>query len=117
MKKKNRKIALVVDNRPAHPQIPGLQSVELVFLPPNTTSENQPMDQVIIKNLKVHYRERDLLRYIVDIGQSKAPHISLLDAIHMLSQAWNCVTPQTITNCFRHAGISTDNASPTSKDR
>ena len=57
MKKKNRKIALVVDNCPAHPQIPGLQSVELVFLPPNTTSKTQPMDQGIIQNLKVHYRK------------------------------------------------------------
>ena len=34
----------------------------------------------------------------------------------MLSQAWNCVTPQTITNCFRHAGFSTEKAAPTSND-
>ena len=70
------------------------------------------MDQGIIQNLKVHYRKRVLLRYIADIDQSKAPHISVLDAIH----AWNCVTPQTITNCFRHAGFSTDNVEATSND-
>ena len=42
--KKNRKIVLVVNNCSAQPQIPGLQSVELVFLPPNTTSKTQSMD-------------------------------------------------------------------------
>ena len=74
------------------------------------------MDQGIIQNLNVHYRKRVLLRYIADIDQSKASHISVLDAIHMLSQAWNCVTPQTITNSFRHACFSTDNVAATSND-
>nr|XP_022300624.1 tigger transposable element-derived protein 4-like [Crassostrea virginica] len=97
--------------------IPGLLFVvKLVFLPPNTTSQTQPMDQGIIQNLKVHYRKRVLLRYITDIDQSKAPHVSILDAIHMLSQAWNCVTPQTINNCYRHDGFSTDNAAATLND-
>ncbi|XP_061190462.1 tigger transposable element-derived protein 6-like [Saccostrea echinata] len=36
MRKKKRKIALIVDNCPAHPKIPGLQAIDLVFLPPNT---------------------------------------------------------------------------------
>ena len=116
MMKKNRKIVLVVNNCSAQPQIPGLQSVELVFLLLNTMSNTQLMDQGIIQNLKVHYRKRVLLRYIADTDQSKVPHISILDAIHMLSQAWNCMTPQTITNCFRHAGFSTDKAAATSND-
>lgn len=51
----NRKIVLVVDNCPAHPVVE-LTNIELVFLPPNTTSHTQPMDSGIIKNLKYHYR-------------------------------------------------------------
>ena len=51
-----RKIALIVDNCPAHPDVPGLQAINLIFLPPNTTSRTQPMDQGVIRSLKAHYR-------------------------------------------------------------
>ena len=39
-----RKIVLVVDNGPAHPDVTGLKAINLQFLPPNTTSCTQPMD-------------------------------------------------------------------------
>ena len=42
---KKRKITLIIDNCPAHPDVPALEWVELIFLPPNTTSVTQPMDQ------------------------------------------------------------------------
>ena len=35
-----RKIVLIIDNCPAHPEVTGLKAVELVFLPPNTASKN-----------------------------------------------------------------------------
>lgn len=47
-----RKILRIVDNNcncPAHPKVEGLQSIELVFLPPNFTSVLQPIDQGIIR--------------------------------------------------------------------
>ena len=44
---------MIVDNCPAHPDI-DLENIELVFLTPNTTSVNQPIDGGIIKNLKFH---------------------------------------------------------------
>ena len=42
--KENRKIALVIDNCPAHSTIADLSNVKLIFLPPNTTSVSQPMN-------------------------------------------------------------------------
>ena len=51
-----KKIALVVDNCPAHPSIDNLVSVALIFLPPNTTSKLQPMDQGVIRSLKAYYK-------------------------------------------------------------
>ena len=39
-----RKIALLIDNCPAHPSDSDLTNVQLVFLPPNATSVLQPMD-------------------------------------------------------------------------
>ena len=53
--KKHRKIVLIVDNCTAHPIIDGLKSIELVFLPPNTTSKTQAMDQGVIRSLKAKY--------------------------------------------------------------
>ena len=51
-----RKIALIIDNCTAHPHVGNLKWVELIFLPPNTTSHTQPMDQGIIRAKKAKYR-------------------------------------------------------------
>ena len=45
-------VALIIDNCPAHPNVDNLKAIELVFLPPNTTSKTQLMDQGIIRALK-----------------------------------------------------------------
>ena len=34
----NRKVTLIVDNFPAHPHVEGLKVINLIFLPPNSTS-------------------------------------------------------------------------------
>ena len=47
-----RKIALIINNCTAHPHIENLKWVELIFLPPSTTSHIQPMDHGIIRALK-----------------------------------------------------------------
>ena len=43
-----RKVALILDNCPVHPNMQNLDWVELIFLSPNTTLINQPMDQGVI---------------------------------------------------------------------
>ena len=48
MTRQKRMILLFVDNCLAHPHIQNLKSVTLLFLPPNTTSKIQPMDQGIL---------------------------------------------------------------------
>ena len=32
--------------------------------------------------------------------------VNVLDGLRFLQQAWECVSPVTIANCFRHAGFS-----------
>ena len=54
----DRKIALITDKCPAHPSISNLTNVQIVFLPPNTMSILQLMDQGVIRSLKAHYRRR-----------------------------------------------------------
>ena len=54
--KERRKIALLIDNCPVHSSIDNLASTELIFLPPNTSSKLQPMDQGVIRSIKAHYK-------------------------------------------------------------
>ena len=52
MEKANRKILLFIDYCPVHPKNVSLQNIEVSYLPPNSTSKLQPMDEGIIKVLK-----------------------------------------------------------------
>ena len=56
--KENQKIVLIIGSCPAHPTVADLSNVKLIFLPPNTTSVSQPMDQGVIKCLRAFYRGR-----------------------------------------------------------
>ena len=61
----NREVLLVVDNCTAHPkpETLSLKATEVIFLPPNTSPVLQPLDQGVIKNLKVHYRLQDSTKF------------------------------------------------------
>ena len=105
--KENRKIALIIDNCPAHPTIADLSNVKLIFLPPNTTSVSQPMDLGVIKCRQAFYRRRlvNLMIKRLEQGQD-LPKISILCALQLLIAAWNNVTKSTIVICFGKAKIS-----------
>ena len=47
-----RKVAIMIDNCPAHPVLTNLKSIEMIRLPKNTTSKTQPMDAGVIKQFK-----------------------------------------------------------------
>ena len=103
--RQHRRVALIVDNCPAHPKIKGLKAVKLVFLPPNTTSRTQPMDQGVIRALKHHYRKQVIVKHLRAIDRKEEVKINVLDALYFLQQAWRSVTQQTIANCYHHAGF------------
>ena len=98
---------MVVDNCPAHPKVTGLKAISLFFLPPNTTSKTQPMDQGIIQNLKLYYRKQVILRQLTAIEKKTNLQITVLDALRMLHNALDKVTEMTIQNCFKHAKFAT----------
>ena len=54
----SRKVTLLTDNCPAHPEIKNFTNINLVFLPQHTTSVLQPMDEGVIRSLKAHYRKK-----------------------------------------------------------
>ena len=78
-----------------------------MFLPANTTSSVQPLEQGIIKNFKHHYRRRMLQKILVTINTEEdasaidvSRAINVLDTVNFMSVAWEDVTSETIRNCF-----------------
>ncbi|XP_046684648.1 tigger transposable element-derived protein 4-like [Homalodisca vitripennis] len=82
-----------------------MKNIKIEFLPPNTTSKLQPLDQGIIKNFKVHYRKEVVRLFLRDPEDKNPTKISILDAMWMASKAWNNVTENTIKNCFKKSGF------------
>ena len=58
----SRSVILTMDNLKAHinaiEQSPPPSNIHVIWLPKNSTSVFQPLDQGIINNLKVHYRKQ-----------------------------------------------------------
>ena len=105
------KITLIIDNCTAQPHVENLKRVELIFLPPNITSHTQPMDQGIIRVLKAIYRSL-AVRKLILVLEKKEPILKflILSAMYMLKKAWDAISNQTFTNCFRKSGISEKDA-------
>jgi hypothetical protein len=115
MKRKNRKIIFLIDNAPVHIILDETQekldSIEVKFLPPNTTTKLQPCDAGIINSFKCHYKRLfiqnrinaydDMQDGIVD----ELADYTIYDALKNSAKAWSMVTPQTIANCWKKTGI------------
>ena len=85
----DRKITLVVDNCTGHPIVDGVKAIELIFLPPNTTSKTHPIDQGVIRNLKTFYRHGIIKRHITSIDGGRSPtKINMLEVMTLLTAAW-----------------------------
>ena len=85
-------------------------NIKICFLPPNTTSTLQPLDLGIITNFKVHYQQyffRSVLSKIdeCDSASDVVKSVDILVAIRWVALAWSQVTTETITKCFKKAGI------------
>lgn len=86
----NKKILLLLDKCPVHPVITDLKCIKLVFLP-NVSSVQQPMNQGVVRCLKYHYRRLQMLKLIQDFDNNDQTSFTVLDAIMMLSEAWEKV--------------------------
>lgn len=105
MKKKRKHILLFIDNCTAHGDIPALTNIKVMFLPKNTTSKLQPLDQGIIQNFKTKYRKNVVRQFLNDLECQSPTNISVLDAMWMITKAWDNVDDKTIVNCFKKSGF------------
>ena len=93
------KILLLLDNAPAHPKhIDDLHpDVKVVYLPKNTTSVLQPMDQGVIANFKALYLRTTFGKAVEATEDDKMTLIefwksyNILDCIKNIKLAWNDV--------------------------
>lgn len=104
-----RKILLLIDNAPSH-VVKTYSNIRIQFLPPNTTSKLQPMDQGILRSTKLHYRRLLSDRYLDGIENAEAAkelikRLDIKQACDMAVQAWKNVKPSLIQNCFSKAGF------------
>ena len=108
-----------MDNCPAHPPESELMTedgrIRCIFLPKNTTSLIQPMDQGIIYAAKRIYR-RNFLNEVMVVSEpedsdeedtrgqrtmEKVASYNLRSAIYNWADAWKALTPTTLANAWK----------------
>ena len=107
-----RRVVLLLDNFSAHlsalDYAPPPSNIKVVFLPSNSTSIYQPLDQGIIRNLKHHYRKK-WMRWMInmmDRGIDPTQRMSLYYTLHWITQTWrHDVLDETIWKCFTKSTV------------
>jgi uncharacterized protein CbrC (UPF0167 family) len=103
-----RKVLLIIDNAPSHIwDASKFPNIEILPLPPNTTSKLQPMDAGIIASFKRHYHRKQLAYALdaVDAGAVNPYKISQLQAMRWSIQAWTNLDQSVLVNCWKHTGL------------
>ena len=109
MSAQNRKVLLMLDNDPSHPK-KDLSNVKCLFLPANTTSVLQPLDQGIIQNVKMHCKRKllncalariETASSVVEVKKS----VNVLDACKWAASAVSAVKSSTVVKCFAKARV------------
>ncbi|XP_066947408.1 tigger transposable element-derived protein 1 isoform X3 [Macrobrachium rosenbergii] len=105
------KVLLVLDNAPSHPTNLGeiYPEVEVVYLPPNTTSLLQPMDQGVIASFKAYYT-RETFRFVLRVTENCSDKLvvkqvwkgySILDAVKNIEISWNEVKKSNLNGAWK----------------
>ena len=106
----DNKALLLLDNAPGHPPNLTLEypHIKVVFLPSNTTSLIQPMDQGIISTFKTYYL-RQVLRHIVDSTSDTGEDVltcwkkyDIAMAIKNIDVAWTAISRSTMQRVWKN---------------
>src|SRR5947207_15524268 len=102
MKQRRHKIVLLLDNAPVHLILnetkEKLYSIDVKFLPPNTTTKLQPCDAGIIHSFKCHYKRlfiQNRINAYDDVQDGIVKEIadySIFDALQNAADAWSMVS-------------------------
>ena len=115
--RQNVRALILLDNAPAHPAAEELVSadgrIKCLFLPPNTTSLIQPMDQGVIQATKMRYR-RFFMNEVLVVSEEEGATVdrrgektvanlkayNLKNAMWNLEKAWKQLPPSALSNAW-----------------
>lgn len=110
------KALLVLDNAPGHdPDLAAsveaeFSFVQVLFLPPNTTSLLQPMDQNVIANFKKNYLKKVFAKCFEETDRPNAiplkdffkSHFNILDSVRLIVESWNEVSISCLNSAWKN---------------
>lgn len=103
------KAILILDNASSHTEYDRLdtENIKVLYLPPNSTSLIQPMDQSVILPLKIRYRKMLMQRIMLNsCDQSNwitfLKKLDVSDAIHIIRDSWRSIDNRTIINSWKN---------------
>lgn len=120
LKSKNlpMKAILILDNAPAHPELSLLCSddgnITCFFLPANTTSLLQPMDQSVIETFKRRYRKKFIENLVMEEDVSLIDYwksYNLKFAVNNSADAWAAVSEDTLKKAWNKLWPETEEIS------
>lgn len=106
-----RSIVLLMDNANCHLET-RFSNVKVCFLPSCTTSQLHPLRNGIVRNFRMYYR-RLFLRYVLSkieesgMAADAVGSMKILTAVRWVVTAWSMIDSETVSRCFRMAGVLT----------
>ena len=108
------KCVLLLDNAPGHPPeleddlLDEFKFIKVVYLPANTTSILQPMDQQVISNFKKLFMKH-LFKHCFEVVESTnltlrefwKDHYNIVICLKLIDMAWQGVTKRTLNSAWR----------------
>lgn len=113
-----RKVVLLMDNFSAHEAASEevgshLQNTLVIWLPSNSTTRYQPLDQGIIRTWKAYWKRQWILYMMAEFDRGFNPMstMTVLQALRWAIPAWNVdLKSETIQHCFKRALLMEDAA-------
>ena len=104
----NFKVLLLLDNATGHPRELSHPNVKVVFLPPNTTSLIQPLDQGVISTFKAYYIRRTFKKKLDEMDSDSSLTVSqvwknftILDCVKLVALAVEELRPSTLNGSWK----------------
>ncbi len=109
-----RNVLVMLDNCSSYPYI-RFESIEILFLPPNTTSKLQTLGAGIIRSFKQRYRNKmlEFVNELLDGNEDNdlsdvIKHLTLLKAIYFMHSSIREIPNSVFINCFKECGVAFD---------
>lgn len=108
LKEKNLsfKVLLLLDNATSHPKDLQHPNVQILFLPPNTNSLIQPLDQGVINSFNCYFIRKSFEMILDKIESNKNMTLvqawkdfSILDCVNTISYAKDSIKTSTLNAC------------------